>query len=254
MDETNISFVIPCYNGAKVIERSLRSLIGYCAEHHDTLGHVEILVVDDGSTDGSAGVVREQFPEVTIVQLESNQGKGAAVRRGMLEAKGRYRFFVDADMPYNLSALPVMMRYLDFKEFDMVIGARDPLQIKPLVKRTWLRRVSSVVFTELVGRVVITGCRDTQCGFKGFRAGIAEYLFAEGRVTGFAFDVELMYLAYKNNFDVKRVPVQLVAEHHTTVSVVRHALPMLLDIFALPVRYYSNRYHMMPGRWPDPEG
>jgi dolichyl-phosphate beta-glucosyltransferase len=180
-----------------------------------------------------------------VIRLDRNRGKGAAVRRGMLDAKGAYRFFMDADLPFDLSALPEMLRYLDAKEFDVVIGKRNPRQLAPFEKRSRLRRLASAVFTEITSRVVVTGIRDTQCGFKGFRAEVAEYLFSQSRVDRFAFDVEILYLAYKNDLDIKRVPVRLVSEDHSTVSVLRDGARMVFDIGLLPWRYYTGGYAMM---------
>lgn len=250
MDEPRVSIVIPCYNGEPVIGRSLDTLLRYCESARDCLGPAEIVVVDDGSTDASPTVVERGFPGVTLLRNERNRGKGAAVRRGMLHARGRFRFFIDADLPFALDALPDMLRYLDHKEFDIVIGRRDPAAIAPYVKRSRTRRVASAVFTELVGRLVVTGVRDTQCGLKGFRAAAAEYLFNQCRVDGFAFDVECLYLAFKNDMDVKRLPVRLVCEDVSSVSVLRHGPRMLFDVCMLPLRYHLGRYALNgpPGR------
>lgn len=241
----NVSIILPCFNASHIILDTLTRLTEFCVLHADELGSSEMIIVDDGSSDDTVSRVREQFPDMSLITLPRNQGKGAAVREGMQHATGRYRFFMDADMPYDLAAMLTMLRYLDFKEFDVVIGARDSRQAEQLVKRSAMRRWSSAVFTEVISRLVVTGVKDTQCGFKGFRREAADYLFGTSKVNRFAFDVEVLYLAYKNDLDVKRVPVTLVTEDYSTVSVIRDGTRMLLDTILLPVRYYSGKYPMM---------
>jgi dolichyl-phosphate beta-glucosyltransferase len=234
---------VPCYNAADYIARSLELLRGYCDAAAGELGTYEIIVVDDGSRDATVQVLNGQAAKV--IRLDTNRGKGAAVRTGMLAARGEYRFFVDGDLPYDLRALSVMLRYLDFKEFDVVIGTRSIRQADPYIRRTAMRKFASALFTALVSRLVVTGVRDTQCGLKGFRAKAAEYLFAQSRINRFAFDVEILYLAYKNDLDIKRVPVELLREDVSTVRVIRDGLQMLGSVVAIPLRYYTGRYTMM---------
>jgi dolichyl-phosphate beta-glucosyltransferase len=238
-----VSVVVPCYNAAPLIVASLEKLLDFMRKREE-LAPWEVLLVDDGSSDGTAEVVCEHLTEVRVLRDPVNRGKGAAVRRGMLEARGDYRFFIDADMPFDLEALSVMFRYLDFKEFDVCIGTRSIANVEETVDRTLLRKASGYLFSALTSRLVVTGIRDTQCGMKGFRGGAAEYLFGESRIEGFAFDVEVLYLAYKNDFDVKRVPVTLVSDDVSTVSVLRHALPMLISVLGIPARWYGGRYRL----------
>ena len=118
-------------------------------------------------------------------------------------------------------------------------------------KRSFARRVASVVFTAVVSRIVVTGIRDTQCGFKGFRADVARYLFSQSRIDNFAFDVEVLYLAFKNDLDVKRLPVKLEHDDDSSVSLLSHALPMLVSILQLPFRYHGGAYARMEHFWED---
>jgi dolichyl-phosphate beta-glucosyltransferase len=233
------SIVIPCYNGEALIGQTLSLLTEYCER---ALPDHEILVVDDGSTDNTAAIVQEDFPSVRLISLEKNVGKGQAVREGILSATGDLRLFMDADAPFDLEILETFVRYLDFKEFEMVIGSRTHGNYEIYTKRTHLRRVASSIMSMFISRIVLTGFRDTQCGLKGFRADAAEYLFREGVITGFAFDIELLYLAFKNDFDVKRIPVSLVRNDYSTVSVLRHGSRMLRDVFRIVFRYYLGIY------------
>ena len=240
-----MSIVTPCHNGAEYLEASLRRLLDHLEEIRPTIGEYEIIFVDDGSSDQSAAIVEAAFPEIRIIRHPVNRGKGAAVRSGMLAATGRFSFFIDADVPYRLDALEPMLDYLDRKEFHVCIGSRLRAASSTLAKRSLARRLASVVYTAFVSRIIVTGIRDTQCGFKGFRTNIARHLFGQSRIDNFAFDVEVLYLAFKNDLDVKKLPVELERDDDSSVSLLRHALPMLISILQLPLRYYSGGYTML---------
>ena len=245
MNSPEISIVIPTYNSEAFVEASLRTLCAFLETNDAPWGSSEIVVVDDGSTDRTAEIVQQEFPNLQLLIQPQNQGKGAAVRRGMTAATGRYRFFIDADIPFSLEVLPSMYTYLAVKEFDLCIGTRRAQNAHEFARPSRLRRLSSALFTLFVSRLVVTGVRDTQCGLKGLRAEAANYLFRECRTNGFAFDVEILYLAYKNDLDVKRHPVNLVRNDSSTVSVFRQAPKMLFSVLLLPIRYYGGRYTMM---------
>jgi len=234
-----LSLILPVYNGAGYLSGSLQALLS----RQPSWPSSELLVVDDGSADVT-GVITAEFQDagVRCLRLPRNRGKGGAVRAGMLAARGRFRIFTDADLPYELEAIERILDYLDRKEFDVVIGARDLPGSRFEVRPTLARRIASQVFTLLVSRLVVTGVVDTQCGLKGFRSEAAEKLFRLARVNGFAFDVELLYLAYKLNFDIKRIPVRQVRNQPSTISLPLRSVRMLWDVLALPLRYHGGGY------------
>jgi dolichyl-phosphate beta-glucosyltransferase len=251
IESPRVSVVVPCYNGAPFILESLDLLLSYLREHPD-IGTWEVVLVDDGSRDHTSELVAARFPEVRLIRHPRNRGKGAAVRTGMLAARGAFRFFTDADMPYDLVGLPKILHYLDTKEFHIGIGTRARPDWKHQVRPSALRAFTSAFFTMIVSRLVVTGIKDTQCGFKGFQAAVAEYLFSEARVNNFAFDVEILYLAFKNDLDVKRVPVRFVRDDVSTVSLLRHGSFMLLELLRIPFAFHGGRYRMMKNSESEP--
>jgi glycosyltransferase involved in cell wall biosynthesis len=236
-----LSIVLPSYNAAGFLRTSLSML---CAQR-ERWPASEIVVVDDGSRDDTARVAAGFLDAgVACLRLPRNAGKGAAVRAGMLQARGAYRIFMDCDVPYDLQAVDTMLRYLDVKEFDVVIGSRDLPGSHFVVPLSGPRRIASAIFTSFVSRFAVTGISDTQCGLKGFRAAAAERLFRLSVVDGFIFDVEVLYLAYKLNLDVKRIPVRQVRNEASTISLPWHSAGMLLDLLGIPLRFYRGGYDL----------
>jgi dolichyl-phosphate beta-glucosyltransferase len=237
-----VSLVLPCYNGGSYVRHSLATLFAWLGARTATLGSVEVILVDDGSADDTVALATATGLPFTCLRHERNRGKGAAVRTGMRAARGEFRIFMDADMPFELDVVERMLHYLDFKEFDVCVGSRTSGSDTYAIPRPFSRRLASLIFAEFVGRLVVTGVRDTQCGLKGFRAAAADYLFREARVDRFAFDIELLYLAFKAGFDVKAIPVRISGNGPSTLRVTRDGLPMLLDVMRLPIRYHRGVY------------
>jgi dolichyl-phosphate beta-glucosyltransferase len=231
-----LSVVVPSYDSAEILERNLPVILAYLQTQEYTW---EVIVVDDGSNDHGATESVCRILGCTFARNVKNMGKGAAVRTGMKEARGMFRIFTDADIPYELDAIGVMLRYLDFKEFQVVIGDRNLKGSSYLEEISGLRKFTSVLFTRFVGSIVTANFFDTQCGLKGFRGDEADFIFKHARLNGFAFDVELIYIALKRNMEIKRIPVRLRNQEKSTVRVFRHGMVMFADLFR--IKYFNMK-------------
>lgn len=240
-DPVYLSIVIPAFGAAAILKKNLPVLTEYLDQQSYTS---EIVIVDDGSDDkGATAIVSNEF-HCVYYRNPKNIGKGASVKNGMKIAKGAFRIFTDADIPYELDIIGVMLKYLDSKELHLVIGDRHLKDSVYFYHTPWLRRFTSAFFTYFVGTIVTTSFFDTQCGIKGFRAESAEYIFKRSRIDGFSFDVELIYIALKNNFDIKRVPVRLRNQEKSTVRVIKHGTLMFFDLFKIKYNNMKGYYRV----------
>ena len=173
---------------------------------------------------------------------KKNEGKGAAVKKGMLAANGQYRIFTDADIPYDLSAIDTILLYLDKKDMAMVAGDRTLSGSEYYGKISQNRELGSKFFRFIAGRFITGGIHDTQCGIKGFNARTAEELFSRSRIKGFAFDAEIFYLALKRNLDIKKIPVTLRSNQGRSVRLFSHGIRMIIDLFVIVANYYRGLY------------
>jgi dolichyl-phosphate beta-glucosyltransferase len=235
-----LSIIVPSYKGAAILEKNLPVLLNYLKLQHYAS---EVVIVDDGSKDGGQTRAIAEKLGCTFTENPINMGKGAAVRRGMLSASGKFRIFTDVDIPFETSAIEKFLHYLDFKEFDMVVGDRQLPESSYFTEIPASRKFGSAIFTFIVGRFVTTGMFDTQCGMKGFKGPIAEELFKIGTINGFAFDVELIYIALKRNLDIKRLPVRLRNSEGSTVSLLRHSPEMVVDLLRIKVNHIKRKYN-----------
>ena len=234
-----LSIVIPSFNSSLALSKNLGILVSYLQSKSFSW---ELILVDDGSTDnGETEKIATNYSCI-FLKNESNLGKGSAIRKGMLNATGRFRLFTDADIPYEPEVIDQFLHYLDFKEFHMAVGDRTLEGASYFAKVGMIRNWASRLFSFIVGRFVAGGMFDTQCGIKGFRAEVAEDIFSVSRINSFAFDVEVLYISLKRNYDVKRLPVRLRSQDGNTVNVAKASLLMLADISRIIYNYYSGNY------------
>ena len=234
-----VSVVLPCYRSAGLARRSAGALERYLGAAFDSF---EVVVVDDGGGDfDGSWPVPEEGP-VRLIRLPANRGKGAAVRAGMLASRGRVRVFTDVDLPYDLELIAASVRYVEERGFHLTVGDRTLPGSSYALEVGWRRRLASAVFSQLVGTFLTGGFFDTQCGFKAFRADVAEALFGMARIDRFAFDVELLYLALLYRADIKRIPVRLRNNETSAVRLLRDSLGMLLDVARIRLLAWRGAY------------
>ncbi len=228
------SVVIPCFNEQARIGETLRVTLDYLAANAPTS---ELIVVNDGSTDATAAIVREVFSRTNIATrlLENfpNRGKGAAVRSGLLAAREPIGLFSDADLSTPLEETPKLIDPIANGEVDIAFGSRALDRSLIGIHQPWRREQGGRVFNLLVR--VATGMPfwDTQCGFKAFRLDVCRPILEAARVNGFAFDVELLLLAQRAGLRIREIPVRWNHAEGSKVSFFRDSLRMLREVIAM---------------------
>lgn len=230
-----VSVIIGAYNSARALSQNLQVLSSFLKQQPYTS---EIVIVDDGSDDNGATKTIAQSNNCIYIRLSTNKGKGAALRTGMLAANGQYRFFTDADIPYQPNAINDFLKALENNECAMAVGDRSLSTDNYYNQIPLSRSLASKFFALLVGKIVIGKQYDTQCGIKGFSAKAAIDLFTASKINGFAFDVELFKIALKRNYRIKKFPVALRSQDGESVSLVSSAIGMCFDLVKIAFTKY----------------
>lgn len=232
MTRPALSLVIPAYNEERQIPRAMGILMGAGKPIPDG---AEIIWVDDGSTDLTWELVSREasrHPHIRAVRLDANQGKGAALRAGLAHARGKTVVFMDADLPYPSSCIAQALSQIE-SGADVVIGARDLTGDGAGWRYSWFRNLASRGFHVLLAGLVSGDIRDTQCGFKAFRADAGKALFGALTIDGYAFDVELLLLAYRWELRVERMPVRMVRRTSSSTRFLVKGLQAVLDVWRI---------------------
>ncbi len=222
-----LSVVVPAYREADRIGATVARIRTELAPTV-TGPDLEVVVVDDGSGDGTADAARAAGADVVVVQPE-NRGKGAAVRAGVLAAHGRTVAFTDADLSYPPAQLADLLAEVE-AGWDMVVGSRVHTETATLVRARAVRELGGRVINLATHTVLLGAHRDTQCGLKAFRSDVARSLFSRARIDGFAFDVELFHLAERDRLSLREVPVRVANAERSSVRVVRDGLLIVRDL------------------------
>jgi dolichyl-phosphate beta-glucosyltransferase len=231
------SIIIPCFNEERRVSETLRVTIEYLAANAP---ESELIVVNDGSTDATGRIARQILSEAKIATrlLENfpNRGKGAAVRSGLLAAREPIGLFSDADLSTPIEETPKLIEPIANGEVDIAFGSRALDRSLIGVHQPWRREQAGRVFNLLVR--VATGLPfwDTQCGFKAFRLDVCWPIVEAARINGFAFDVELLFLAHRAGLRIREIPVRWNHAEGSKVSFFKDSLRMLREVIGLRTR------------------
>lgn len=235
-----LSVVIPAYNEVGRISTSLSRVLDYLPSVGDRF---EVIVVDDGSADDTAGLAQAAGSPVRVIRLKRNRGKGAAVRTGVLESHGSVLLFMDADLSTGVEEWAAFKKKLT-EGYHIVIGSRAHSASRIRVHQPWHRERMGKIFNWFLRHLLPMSFRDTQCGFKAFDMQVAKHLFGISRIDGFAFDAEILYLADRLEYRVAELPVTWVDSVPSRVQPIRHGLEMLRDLLRIRSSVALGRYEL----------
>ncbi len=238
---THLSVIIPAYNEEKRLPKTLREINNYLKKQSYLS---EIIVVNDGSTDRTSVVVKELqkiIPNLKLINIE-NSGKGYAVKKGILEAKGEYRIFTDADNATSIDQIEKM--WPEFaKGYDIVIGSRDVKGAVLAVPQPWIRKVILGESFKLIRKIIIGlwKIEDTQCGFKSFREKAAQDVFSRVTIRCFGFDPEVLVIAKKLGYKIKEIPITWINDPGSKVKF-KNMIKMFFEILKIRWNLILGKY------------
>ena len=229
----HLSIIVPAYNEEKRLGETLGRINDYLINKDYDF---EVIVVDDGSKDATVAVAEKsslfKMGKLNILKNVSNTGKGFSVRRGILNSKGDFILFSDADLSTPIQELDKLASCIQ-NGFDFVIGSRSLGDSDVKVRQPWLRERMGKVFNYLVKILLVPGFSDTQCGFKLLRREAAQKIASLSKIDGFCFDVEMLYLAKKLNYQVKEVGVIWLNSVQSKVKVLGSSFDMFKDLLRI---------------------
>lgn len=240
-NQPRLSVVIPVYNETGRLRRTLPQLLNYL---HSLNYLYEIVIVDDGSSDGTCEIAREILQAehgTQILTHAQNRGKGHAVRIGMLAAKGQYVLFTDADLSTPPMELDPFWQWLD-AGYDVVIGSRKMAGANVERHQPRWRESLGKVFTWLTNRIATKGISDVTCGFKCFSHNAAQTLFGLSVLDDWSFDAEIIFLAQQKGYRIKQVPVSWHDEPGTKVRLWKDAVTSLLGLLRIRLNAMQGKY------------
>jgi glycosyltransferase involved in cell wall biosynthesis len=240
-----LSIVIPAFNEEKRLPRCLERIREYFSQRAGGLDAIEVLVVDDGSSDATAQIAQDwarKIPGWRLVSNGVNRGKGFSVRHGMLEAQGRIALFTDADLSSPIEECEKLLAAIS-SGYDYAIGSRAVDRSLIAVRQARHRELAGIIFNKFVRLFTGLPFHDTQCGFKAFVREPSRIVFEQQRIEGFGFDPEILFLAKRHGLRGAEVPVRWAHDPATKVHVLRDSIRMFGDLVLI-------RWNSLLGRYP----
>jgi dolichyl-phosphate beta-glucosyltransferase len=239
--ETTYSFILPAYNESERLTSSLPKVLEYLSQRRF---NAEIIVVNDGSKDDTAEIVRSfaaDHPIVRLLENPGNRGKGYSVRNGMLHARGDVLLFTDTDLSSPIYEADKLFAAIG-KGADIAIGSRWLQRELQTERQPLLRQLYGRLFN--LGLQVVLGLdyRDTQCGFKAFTRQAAHIIFPRQQIERWGFDPEILFLAKKFKLKVAEVPVEWAHDHRSKISPLRDGLRMGREVLQVRWNEARDRY------------
>jgi len=242
-DPLDISLVIPAYNEATRLPATLKIIRDYFEKQ---TWSAEVIVVNDGSTDQTVGVVEELLPQwasLRLVDNRGNYGKGYSVRNGALQAKGKIVLFSDADLSAPVTEVPKLVTPILRDECDITFGSRGIDRSLIGVHQSRFREISGMIFNRLVRITIGLPYKDTQCGFKAFRREASLPVFERQTIMGFGFDPEVLYIGRKRGLRIREIPIRWNHVEGTTVRFLQDSLKMFLDLLLIRWNDLQGKYN-----------
>jgi dolichyl-phosphate beta-glucosyltransferase len=238
-----LSIIIPAYNEEDRLPSTLEQVVRFLEKQSFTY---EVIVVENGSIDRTYAIAREfsdRRQGIRVIQNEA-RGKGRAIQRGVREAAGEYLFMCDADLSMPIEEI-VKFIPPQLPEVDVAIASREaPGSVR--IDEPQYRHITGRVFNTMIRLLVLPGLQDTQCGFKCVRADVAEDIFPYQTLTGWAFDVELLYIARRRGYRILEIPIHWYFNDDSKISVVRDSLRMFLDLLRIRRNARRGLYDRTP--------
>ncbi|MDP3041950.1 MAG: glycosyltransferase family 2 protein [Candidatus Omnitrophota bacterium] len=236
-----VSIIIPVYNEEKRISFCLNEVVSYLT---DKKLNYEVIVSDDGSIDGTCGIVKDfarTNQNIQLLKKEIHSGKGAAVKNGMLWAKGEFALFMDCDLSVHINELNKFLEYA-CRGTEIVIGSRRKKGVIIKFHQPVYRIFLGFIFTILSNSVLFIKITDCSCGFKLFNRKAYKNIFEKQILNGWSFDSEILYLARRNRYKIKELPITWQNDEHTKFKLSKDAIFSLLDIFKIRINEMSGKY------------
>jgi glycosyltransferase involved in cell wall biosynthesis len=235
-----VSIVIPAFNEAERIGESIRKVTEYVRQSRLS---IEVIVVDDGSTDATRDIVRANAQDsLRLIENGKNQGKGHSVRQGVVNATGTWVLFTDADLSAPIEELPKLFDVAIKEDADIVVGSRavDRSYIEKHQNR--VRELGGIFFNVMVRLFLGLKLSDTQCGFKLFKRDRTQAVFEKQTTRGFGFDPEILFIAAKRGLKIREVPVRWSHSEGSKVSFLRDGTRMFADLVRIRWNYILGKY------------